>query len=206
MVLRLSLQKFSCKPRTHSCIFVIVLLPQERGCMKKEYISEILVDKVVFQYPIWLLSITFGKLLLRLIVTLGGHCAQFPQLRATAWTRLQSTCEVVCTSREKKQSRQMKDKDHKSWVIWRCYDIYGEIVLFTLLALPCCDDRGKQPTKVSTNKHMSDKSPKLWNRRSLQFLTFYLSANLGNIPDLHFLNSGIIQDSLGEMMKLKIEM
>ena len=48
------------------------------GVAKKENSSEILVDKVVFQYLVCLLSLTVGKLLLRLIVTSGTLCVRKP--------------------------------------------------------------------------------------------------------------------------------
>ena len=46
------------------------------------------------------------------------------------------------TVQRTKQTSIMKDKDHDSGGVWQ-YNIYGEVVLFTVLALPCSDHREK---------------------------------------------------------------
>ena len=127
------------------------------------------MDKVVFQYPVCLLSLTgtIGKLLLRLSVTSGTLCT-INSLSSSGRPPKHYNQPVRCCKRKNEAIK--TNEGHRSR--FRRCDIYVEVVLLTVLALPWyCDHRGKNPTTVSTNRHTSDESPKLWNRHALRFST-----------------------------------
>jgi hypothetical protein len=119
-----------------------------------------------------------------LMVTSGHSCAQFPQPPGDC---LKSTINLRGAARQKtKLSWEIMDKDNNSGGVWQC-NIYGEIVLFTVLALPCCDHWER---KQSLWRLFLWTDKWVMNLQNYQiaaicdFQVLHLFSNLGSIPDL----------------------
>lgn len=174
------------QPNPHT---IVITASTRKKRNENGWLSEMLVDKVVWQNPVCCSSLAVVKLLC-FIVTSGTLCtipsAPSDCLKINLWCALCTTKNEALLMPDKRRAR-IK-------ILEVCDDVIFTVKLYCSLCywLYHVVIAGRtKPTKISTNRHMSDEFPKLSNRHNLIFST---SSSL-SIPDFSF-RLECCQDSL----------